>query len=161
MGNVDCCLDKCKTESSIRIQVWNGAGAREPLSAPLLILIWASLTAFCLLFWGGTLVFSPDWPLMRVLAIELKPKEKGIEGALVLPLGHKLDERVTLQIDDGKALDATLFRICVLAGCVTDFRAGLVVATALAAAGSSRSRPSRLKAGMPFSQSRLMAFRTP
>lgn len=62
-------------------------------------------------------------PSQRVLAVELQPKDKGLEGVLVLPLGLKLDKGATLKIDEGKASDASPFRTCVFAGCIVDIKA--------------------------------------
>lgn len=71
-------------------------------------------------------------PSQRVLAIELQPKGKGLEGGLVLPLGLKLDKGATLKIDDGKASEASPFRTCVFAGCIVDIKADDKMAASLA-----------------------------
>ncbi|GAA5616530.1 invasion associated locus B family protein [Brucella anthropi] len=70
-------------------------------------------------------------PSQRVLAVELQPKDKGLEGVLVLPLGLKLDKGATLKIDDGQPSDANRFRTCIFAGCVVDIRADAKMAAAL------------------------------
>lgn len=72
-----------------------------------------------------------DGPSQRVLAVDLKPKEKGLEGILVLPLGLKLDKGAMLTIDDGKASNANPFRTCVFAGCVVDIKADAKMTAAL------------------------------
>ncbi len=59
-------------------------------------------------------------PSQRVLAVELQPRDKGLQGVLVLPLGLKLDKGATLKIDDGKVSDASPFRTCIFAGCIVD-----------------------------------------
>jgi invasion protein IalB len=58
----------------------------------------------------------------RVLAVELRPKETGAEGTLVLPFGLALDQGVALQIDDGQALPGLQFRTCLPGGCLVDLR---------------------------------------
>jgi len=70
-------------------------------------------------------------PSQRVLAVELQPKDKGLEGVLVLPLGLKLDKGATLKIDEGKASDASPFRTCVFAGCIVDIKADDKMAASL------------------------------
>ncbi|WP_421533823.1 invasion associated locus B family protein [Ochrobactrum quorumnocens] len=70
-------------------------------------------------------------PSQRVLAVELQPKDTGLEGVLVLPLGLKLDKGTTLKIDEGKASDASSFRTCVFAGCIVDVKANDKMAAAL------------------------------
>ncbi|WP_449415480.1 invasion associated locus B family protein [Ochrobactrum teleogrylli] len=70
-------------------------------------------------------------PSQRVLAVELQPKDKGLQGVLVLPLGLKLDKGAMLKIDDGKASDASPFRTCVFAGCIVDIAADDKMAASL------------------------------
>ncbi|MEJ5027418.1 invasion associated locus B family protein [Brucella anthropi] len=70
-------------------------------------------------------------PSQRVLAVELQPKDKGLEGVLVLPLGLRIDKGATLKIDDGQPSDANRFRTCIFAGCVVDIRADAKMAAAL------------------------------
>ncbi|MES5043739.1 invasion associated locus B family protein [Rhizobium nepotum] len=62
-------------------------------------------------------------PSQRVLAVELQPKEKGLAGVLVLPLGLKLDKGAILQIDDGKGAGPQSFRTCLFTGCLVDVAA--------------------------------------
>jgi len=61
-------------------------------------------------------------PSQRVLAIDLKPDGKGLQGILVLPLGLKLADGAVLKIDDSKPKDAMAFRTCLFAGCVADLK---------------------------------------
>ncbi|OIS91058.1 invasion associated locus B family protein [Brucella cytisi] len=61
-------------------------------------------------------------PSQRVLAVDLKPSESGLEGILVLPLGLKLADGAVLKIDDGKPQEAMAFRTCLFAGCVADMK---------------------------------------
>ncbi len=70
-------------------------------------------------------------PSQRVLAVELQPKDKGLQGVLVLPLGLKLEKGATLKIDDGKASDASPFRTCAFSGCIVDIKADDKMAAAL------------------------------
>ncbi|MGI8397560.1 invasion associated locus B family protein [Agrobacterium deltaense] len=70
-------------------------------------------------------------PSQRILAVELQPKDKGLVGVLVLPLGLKLDKGAILKIDDGKASDASAFRTCIFAGCIVDIKADDNMAAAL------------------------------
>ncbi|MES5047097.1 invasion associated locus B family protein [Rhizobium nepotum] len=62
-------------------------------------------------------------PSQRVLAVELQPKNKRLEGVLVLPLGLRLDKGSTMKIDSDKASDASPFRTCLFAGCIVDIKA--------------------------------------
>lgn len=54
----------------------------------------------------------------RVLAIELRHTDNGLDGVLMLPFGLSLDKGVTLQIDDGAPSASYHFRTCLPAGCV-------------------------------------------
>ncbi|MCO7728660.1 invasion associated locus B family protein [Brucella intermedia] len=71
-------------------------------------------------------------PSQRVLAIELQPKDKGLQGVLVLPLGLKLEKGATLKVDAGKASDASPFRTCIFAGCIVDIKAADKMTASLA-----------------------------
>lgn len=70
-------------------------------------------------------------PSQRVLAVELQPKDKGLAGVLVLPLGLRLDKGAVLQIDESKASAATPYRTCLFAGCVVDIAADAKMVAAL------------------------------
>ncbi|TPL54341.1 invasion associated locus B family protein [Mesorhizobium sp. B2-4-6] len=56
----------------------------------------------------------------RVLAMELRPAGEAVQGTLVLPFGLALDQGVTLQVDDGPALQPLRFRTCLPGGCIVD-----------------------------------------
>jgi invasion protein IalB len=67
----------------------------------------------------------------RILAVELRPRETGAEGTLVLPFGLALDQGVALQIDDGQALPSLRFRTCLPGGCLVDLRFDAKILSAL------------------------------
>lgn len=68
----------------------------------------------------------------RVLTIELRAAEGGeaINGVLILPFGLRLDDGVTLAIDESAALPTQRFSTCLPAGCLVPlaFDAGTVSA---------------------------------
>jgi len=71
-------------------------------------------------------------PGQRVLAIDLKPADKGLQGILVLPLGLKLSDGAVLKIHDSKPQPAVAFRTCLFAGCITDLKFDAKTTAALA-----------------------------
>lgn len=56
----------------------------------------------------------------RVLAIELRPQDDAVKGALVLPFGLDLGKGITVQVDDGKVSAVMPFRTCLPAGCIVN-----------------------------------------
>jgi invasion protein IalB len=55
----------------------------------------------------------------RILTLVFNPGDNGsVKGVLILPFGLSLQNGVTIQIDDGPATSALMFRTCLPAGCL-------------------------------------------
>jgi len=71
----------------------------------------------------------------RVLAIELRQAEAGMNGALILPFGILLENGVTLQVDGGPVSDNLRFRTCFPTGCLVPLDFGSEFVSALVQGG--------------------------
>ena len=70
----------------------------------------------------------------RVMAVELRRNSDAtLAGNLLLPFGLLLDAGATLQIDDGKPLEALRFSTCLPAGCIVPLSLGKETVAALRA----------------------------
>jgi invasion protein IalB len=59
----------------------------------------------------------------RLLRVELRPNEGGVQGVLVLPFGLLFARGVVVQVDSGASSPALAFRTAAPIGCLVDLRA--------------------------------------
>jgi invasion protein IalB len=91
----------------------------------------------------------------RVLAIELTTDDSGATGTLVLPFGLRLDDGITLGLDETEPFQSLRFSTCLPAGCVIALTFGPDLVSALGRSGLLAIKATANDSGeeVPFSVS--------